>query len=121
MPITIIDSISPLPIRLGGLQVDKSKLKLRNLVVNEIGHLPGRFSRRANARFKNWAFAYIADGIGYYQVDEGPVQQVVEGNLFFVYPGAVFNYGPMIGSSWEEFYINFEGIRVAELEECGVL
>src|SRR5690242_3458838 len=103
------------------LKVDKSKLRIKDFIVYDIGHLPGRFSRRKEARFNHWALAYIADGNGNYQVNGGLVRPVTKGDLFFVYPHTVFNYGPVEGSSWEEFYISFEGSRISEFVENGLL
>ncbi|SDT40064.1 AraC-type DNA-binding protein [Paenibacillaceae bacterium GAS479] len=113
--------ISPMPIRLVELLVDHSKLNLQSLVILRVGHIPVRISRRRNALFNNVALAYIADGNGTYQVDGEPVQKVEKGSLFFVYPGGKFNYGPVEGGSWEEYYIDIIGSRVSEFEERGLV
>lgn len=121
MPRMTDPSISPGPIRIADLQVDKSKLKFNNFLVIGCGHLPGRFSRRHHAKFNNWAIGFIAEGAGFYQVNEGPVHKIAKGHLFFVYPDAVFNYGPLKGSSWEEYHVILGGSRISEFEEIGLL
>lgn len=113
--------ISPLPIRIVESVIDISKLNLQSLVITEIGHLPGRISRRKDATFKNVAFAYIADGVGNYQVNDEPLQKVEKGSLFFVWPGAKFSYGPLEGASWEEYYVDMVGSRLLEFEERGLI
>ncbi|NOU72477.1 helix-turn-helix domain-containing protein [Paenibacillus sp. LMG 31458] len=113
--------ISPMPIRIVELVMDISKLNLQSLVITAIGHLPGRISRQKDATFKSFALAYIADGVGTYQVNGEPVQKVDKGSLFFVWPGAKFAYGPLEGASWEEYYIDIAGSRLLEFEERGLI
>ncbi|WP_135556682.1 helix-turn-helix domain-containing protein [Paenibacillus cymbidii] len=106
--------ISPQPISIADLKVDKSKLSVKSLIITEMGHLPGRTLRRKQVTFDSWAFGYIAGGRGTYQVDGGIVQPVEKGSLFFVFPHAYFHYGPEEGGNWDEYYIRFEGSRVQE-------
>jgi len=106
--------ISPNPIRIADLKVDKSKLHIKSLTITETGHLPGRTLRREHATFDSWAFGYVSGGRGTYQVNEGPLQTVETGALFFVYPNAIFNYGPEKNGYWDEYYIRFEGSRIQE-------
>ncbi|WP_261306112.1 helix-turn-helix domain-containing protein [Paenibacillus andongensis] len=106
--------ISPYPLRIITLPIDSSKLKLQSLIIRAVGHLPGRISFRSNASFEKWAFVYIAGGKGSYQVDDGGVQHIESGSLFFLRPGAVYNYGPDADGYWDEYYFTFEGSRIAE-------
>lgn len=106
--------ISPYPLRIITLPIDSSKLKLQSLIIRAVGHLPGRISFRSNASFEKWAFVYIAGGKGSYQVDGGVIQHIESGSLFFLRPGAVYNYGPDADGYWDEYYFTFEGSRIAE-------
>lgn len=106
--------ISPNPIRVTDLKVDKTKLNIKSLTITEMGHLPGRTLQRKNIAFDSWALAYIVGGKGIYQVNEGITQFVKAGSLFFVYPNATFHYGPEENGNWDEYYIRFEGSRVQE-------
>ncbi|NOU76494.1 helix-turn-helix domain-containing protein [Paenibacillus sp. LMG 31458] len=106
--------ISPYPLRIISLPIDSSKLKLQSLIILAVGHLPGRISFRAHAKFTKWAIVYIAGGKGSYQVDDGAVQHIESGSLFFLRPGAVYNYGPDADGYWDEYYFTFEGSRIAE-------
>ncbi|MEX1030183.1 MAG: AraC family transcriptional regulator [Paenibacillaceae bacterium] len=106
--------ISPNPIKVIDLTVDKSKLNIKSLTITEAGHLPGRILQKKNATFESWAFAYIAKGNGFYQVNDGIRQRVERGYLFFIYPGAEFHYGPEDNGNWDEYYIRFEGNRIQE-------
>lgn len=111
------DKVSTLPIQITDLKVDKSKLKIKNMAVTAVGHIPGRILRRSDVQFKGWAVAYIADGSGTYQVNGGPVQKIKKGTIFFIWPGTLFSYGPDENASWEEYYLNFEGNRIQEWVE----
>lgn len=106
--------ISPLPIRIVDLKVDRSKLKLKGLTAEQYGHLPGRIMMRRNSTTDNWAFTYIVRGSGIYQVGDGPVQRLEAGSLFWEYPGETFHFGPDAGKDWDEYYVNFDGSRVQE-------
>jgi AraC family transcriptional regulator of arabinose operon len=113
--------ISPLPIRVINLKVEPSKLKLKGLTVLQFGHLPGRRSRRKGAAYDYWSFNYIVRGKGSYQIDDGPVQPLEAGSLFWEWPGANFHFGPSADESWDEYYVSFEGTRVREWLESGLL
>ncbi|TNJ68373.1 helix-turn-helix domain-containing protein [Paenibacillus hemerocallicola] len=106
--------ISSLPIRIIELKVDRSKLKIKGLTPLQFGHLPGRTPMRRNSTTESWAFTYIVRGSGTYQIGDGPVQRLEAGSLFWEYPGEVFHFGPDAGKDWDEYYVNFEGPRVAE-------
>ncbi|MEF3302011.1 helix-turn-helix transcriptional regulator [Paenibacillus sp. GYB003] len=106
--------ISPLPIRIIDLKVDRAKLKIKGLTVQQFGHLPGRTPMRRNSTTSTWAFTYIVRGSGTYQVEGGPVQRLEAGSLFWEYPGGLFHFGPDAGKDWDEYYVNFEGPRVGE-------
>lgn len=114
MPKFLDYMISNKPIRIVDPKIDKSKLHISTLTITAMGHLPGRTLQRKNTTFDSWAFLYIVGGKGYYQVNDGPIQQVEEGSLFFVYPGAVFHYGPDDQGYWDEYHIRFEGSRIGE-------
>jgi AraC-like DNA-binding protein len=87
----------------------------------EIGHLPGRTLQRSNSIFESWAFAYVVGGKGTYQVNEGVIQTLKPGSVFFIRPEAIFHYGPAAGGTWDEYYIRFEGTRVHEWLNCQLL
>lgn len=106
--------ISPHPIRIVDLKVDKSKLKIKSLTITEMGHLPGRTLQRNHVTFDSWAIGFIIGGKGYYKVNDGNQQPVEKGSLFFVFPGATFHYGPEENGYWDEYYIRFEGTRIQE-------
>jgi AraC-like DNA-binding protein len=106
--------ISPVPIRLIDLKVDKSKLNIKSLTVTNVGHLPGRTLQRTGATFQKWALVYITGGRGSYRVNNGVKQCVERGSMFWFYPGAVFDYGPEDNGYWDEYYFNLEGDRIAE-------
>jgi AraC-like DNA-binding protein len=114
MPKFMDYTISPYPIRVVDLKVDKSKLNIKSLTLLNVGHLPGRILHRRNALFHKWAVVYITDGRGTYQVNGGAVQSVGKGSLFFFFPEAVFNYGPEEDGHWNEYYITIEGERIQE-------
>lgn len=117
MPITTtyMDyTISTKPIRIIGRKVDRSLLDLPSLSILSVGHLPGRTLYRNHAQFHHWAVVYIAGGSGTYQIDEGELQTVREGSLFFFFPGSSFNYGPDKGGTWDEYYFTIEGARIGE-------
>jgi AraC-like DNA-binding protein len=102
-------------------KVDPSKLKIPDLKILGAGHLPGRTAQRKNVTFNEWAFMYIVEGKGTFQVDGNPVQQVDKGSLIFVYPGHQFHYGPENGGYWDEFHIVFDGIRLNDWLKNGWL
>ncbi|TDF96373.1 AraC family transcriptional regulator [Paenibacillus piri] len=106
--------ISPVPIRIVDLKVDKSKLNLKSLTLTNIGHLPGRTLQRTGATFQKWALVYITGGKGSYRVNHGLKHNVGPGSLFWFYPGAVFDYGPDDHGYWDEYYFNIEGERLNE-------
>lgn len=114
-------TISSQPLRIAGLMVDNSRLRITSLHISQIGHLPGRKIRRSRSTFDSWAIAYIAGGRGTLCIDGGPVQTLIEGAIFFVYPGAEFSYGPDEGGTWEEYYIRFAGTRVEEWIASGLV
>lgn len=106
--------ISQSPLRVVNPTVDISKLSIKSMTISEMGHLPGRTLRRKDVIFNSWAFGYIVGGQGTYQVNEGPIQKVKKGSLFFVFPNAAFHYGPEENGYWDEYYIRFEGPRIQE-------
>lgn len=112
--------ISPLPMRVIELKVERSKLKLKGLTVTAFGHLPGRRSRRKSALNEYWSFTYIVRGKGSYQIDGQPVQPVRTGSLFWEWPGTAFHFGPDLEEGWDEYYVCFEGSRVKEWLDSGL-
>ncbi|BFT71098.1 AraC family transcriptional regulator [Paenibacillus sp. P36] len=106
--------ISPQPIRIVDLKIESSKLSIPSLTIKGMGHLPGRTLQRSQAAFDSWAFLYIAGGSGFYRLNQGPLQQVEKGCLFFVFPGSVVDFGPEEGGHWDEYYVRFEGSRIQE-------
>ncbi|GGD85449.1 transcriptional regulator [Paenibacillus nasutitermitis] len=107
-------TISSLPIRIVNLKTDPSKLAIPSLAISEIGHLPGRTYQQRKAEFPKWAFGYVVKGQGTFQINDGPIQAISPGSLFFVYSGAKFNYGPTLDNTWDEYYVRMEGSRVEE-------
>ncbi|MGG1516818.1 AraC family transcriptional regulator [Paenibacillus oryzisoli] len=114
MPRFMDNTISPYPLRLITIPIDASKLKLQSLIIYSVGHLPGRIHYRTHASFEKWAAVYIAGGSGVFRINQGPVQQVESGSLFFFRPGAEYEYGPNPGGYWDEYYFSFEGTRINE-------
>lgn len=115
------DTIGPMPLHIVNLKVDRSKLKVKGLTVMHYGHLPGRTSKRKGAVNDFWAFTYISRGRGTYQAGGGDVNQLTAGSLFWEWPGEKFHFGPSPGEDWDEHYVCFEGSRVKEWQESGIL
>lgn len=113
--------ISPLPIRIIELKVDRSRLKIKGIAVLQYGHLPGRILMHRHAKTANWAFTYIVKGKGTFQAGDGPVQRLEEGCLFWERPGIETHYGPDPGEAWDEYYVHFDGSRVGEWQESMLL
>ncbi|MBW4084415.1 AraC family transcriptional regulator [Paenibacillus sp. S150] len=111
--------ISPYPIRVVDPKVESSRLRLKAVRIGQAGHLPGRILFRSNVVFEHWAVIYILSGSGTYIENGGKAQQVRAGSLFFFRPGCSYSFGPPPGGSWDEYYINFNGARVAEWLEAG--
>jgi AraC-like DNA-binding protein len=103
------------------LKVDRSILKLKNLTVRMVGHLPGRTSKKRGVLYDYWSCTYIAQGEGTYQFDNGPVQTVKAGCLFWEWPGSSFHFGPSCKEGWDEYYISFEGERINEWLDNGII
>ncbi|MFE4713093.1 MULTISPECIES: AraC family transcriptional regulator [unclassified Paenibacillus] len=121
MPKLMDYTISPYPIVIIDPKVDASRLKLKPIRVGQVGHLPGRTLFRSEVVFEQWAIVYIVSGSGTYMENGGKMQQVREGSLFFFRPGFTYNFGPAPGGSWDEYYINFSGTRIAEWLESGLI
>ncbi|MDO3410976.1 AraC family transcriptional regulator [Saccharibacillus sp. CPCC 101409] len=114
MPQYMDYTISKVPIRVLTPSVDPARLRIKSLTVVNAGHLPGRTLRRDGASFRHWALVLITGGRGYYRVDGGEVQRVSAGSWFFLYPGAIFDYGPDAGAHWDEYYFTAAGVRLEE-------
>lgn len=112
--------ISPQPIQIVDLKVDRAKLKVKSLTVLQYGHLPGRTIKMRGNQNNFWSFTYISRGRGTYQIEGGPVQELKAGNLFWEWPDTRFNYGPYPGEDWDEQYVCFEGLRVQEWIDSGI-
>ncbi|WP_379154389.1 AraC family transcriptional regulator [Paenibacillus sp. sgz5001063] len=113
--------ISPYPIRIIDPRVESSRLRLKTIQIGQTGHLPGRILFRSNAVFEHWALVYILSGNGTFMENDGKIQQVRAGSLFFFRPGCNYCFGPQAGGSWDEYYINFTGTRVTEWLEAGLI
>lgn len=111
---TMDNLIKNYPTRIISLNVDKSKLNLKSLIILTAGYLPKRTLPRYDGIFPEWAIVYITDGKGTYQVNNGAKQTVEKGSLFFFYPGATFHYGPEKDGFWDEYYFRIEGERIQE-------
>ncbi|MEJ8303734.1 AraC family transcriptional regulator [Saccharibacillus sacchari] len=107
-------TISRSPIRVLAPSVDPARLRIKSATIMNAGHLPGRTMFREQATFRYWAIVLISGGSGQYQVDGGDIQTVRAGSWFFLYPGAVFNYGPNTGEQWDEYYFTASGTRIEE-------
>ncbi|MNQ91115.1 HTH-type transcriptional activator Btr [compost metagenome] len=114
MPRFMDDTISPYPLRIITLPIDASKLKIQSLRILYVGHLPGRILYRSQAKFESFAAVYISGGSGTFRVDDGPIQRVEGGSLFFFLPNHVYHYGPEPGGYWDEYYFTLEGSRIKE-------
>src|SRR5690606_35442289 len=84
------------------------------------GHIPNKIIRQKSFSYSFWSISYIASGKGEYQVDDGPVQSVTAGDVYWEWPGAKFHFGPD-SEGWNEYYISFNGARVQEWVENGLI
>jgi AraC-like DNA-binding protein len=109
------------PNRFAELSVDPSKLKIRALRINHIGYYINRTWQRTSGGFRHWTMLYITGGGGSYRCGDQPRQAVQADSLFFVWPGETFHYGPPPGGYWDEYFISFEGSRVHEWLEEGLI
>lgn len=121
MPKLMDYMISPYPIVIIDPKVEASRLKLQHIRVGQVGHLPGRTLFRSDVVFQHWAVVYIVSGSGTYAENSGKRQQVTDNSLFFFRPGCSYNFGPSPGSGWDEYYINFSGMRITEWQEAGII
>ncbi|MCQ4088530.1 AraC family transcriptional regulator [Saccharibacillus sp. JS10] len=110
-------TISRSPIRVLTPSVDTTRLRIQSAILVNAGHLPGRTTPRSNATFHHWAIVLITGGSGTYRVNQEEVQTVQAGSWFCLYPGASFDYGPLPGEYWDEYYFTCSGARVAEWRE----
>lgn len=92
---------------------------MKSILLLNVGHIPGRIHYRKNARFKDWAIVYIAEGSGTYRVHGGKDQTVRKGSLFLLDPNTVFHYGPAENEYWDEYYFTVEGPRIREWIDSG--
>ncbi|WP_127588192.1 helix-turn-helix transcriptional regulator [Paenibacillus koleovorans] len=113
--------IGPLPIQIVDLKVDRSKLKLKSLTIRQFGHLPGRTLLRDLYYGKMHAFTYISRGSGYLQVGDEPPMRLEAGSLFLEWPEQPYRFGPTSPDGWDEYYVVFEGSRVQEWLDCGLV
>lgn len=119
---TFLDyKISPLPIQITDLKVDRSKLKIQSLCVVQYGHLPGRTFKEEGTYGNYMAFTYISRGRGTFRINGGPVQPLEAGSLFWEWPGGKYEFGPYADADWDEYYIMFEGSRTKEWFDSGIL
>ena len=114
-------AISPLPIRISDLKVERSKLKIQSLTILQFGHLPGRTLKRKFAKYEHWSLSYIVRGKGIYHYDDEPVQRLEAGSIYWEWPGSVFHYGPTEHGGWDEYYVSFAGNRVQEWLNSGII
>lgn len=121
MPKVMDYMISPYPIRIIDPKVEPSRLRLQSIRIGQAGHLPGRTLFRSDTVFEHWALVYIVSGYGTFVENGGKEQQIRAGSLFFFRPGYSYNFGPLQGGSWDEYYINFNGPRVTEWLETGLI
>ncbi|WP_151733172.1 helix-turn-helix transcriptional regulator ['Paenibacillus yunnanensis' Narsing Rao et al. 2020] len=121
MPQLMDYMISPYPIRIIDPKVEASRLRLKSVTIHQAGHLPGRILFRSEADFEHWALVLITAGAGSFLESGGRQQQVRAGSLFFFRPGYSYNFGPSPGGFWDEYYISFNGKRVEEWREAGLL
>ena len=63
-------------------------------------------SRRTLPHF---TLVYVTRGSGHYQDERGVHLPIHAGDAILVHPGVEHWYGPPRGSSWDEFYLVFEG------------
>lgn len=60
-------------------------------------------------RFNDTAIGLVVSGRGTYQTDDGPLRAIEPGCMFPVYPGPVFHYGPVKGTTWTEYHFGLNG------------
>ncbi len=113
--------ISPIAIQVVDRKVDRSKLKIQSLNIEQYGYLPRRTLKREVAYGRFMAFTYISRGGGTFQVNQGPVQPVTAGSLFWEWPDEAYQFGPADNEDWDEYYVIFEGDRVQEWLQNGII
>ena len=52
---------------------------------------------------------YIANGKGIFEMQDAEPIVVEQGTLFLLFPGIWHRYKPVDGTSWEEFWVGFNG------------
>ncbi|MDB5325562.1 MAG: hypothetical protein JWM57_1131, partial [Phycisphaerales bacterium] len=92
--------------------------RFRDLHLACAGHCRGK-KTRVRARFDHIAVGLIVGGQGYYSAGGRAAAAITPGALFGVYPGPIFDYGPL--AWWEEYYIGFAGRGVRGLIESGLI
>ena len=67
------------------------------------------FSWEHGRRLKEFQMVYIANGKGIFEMQDAEPIVVEQGTLFLLFPGIWHRYKPVDGTSWEEFWVGFNG------------
>ena len=94
---------------------------INDLSIPRIGYYPSRPSPGTDRQFSYRAIVFIAAGSGSFQVDNGKVEAVGPGCIWFLHPGLHYRYGPPPGKTWEEYFIDIEGSGLSRWFERGWL
>lgn len=121
MPVMVDNMISFSPIRIVDAKIDISKLRIKDISILQMGHLPGRTMRHKSVTFEHWAVAYIVGGKGSIRINGAEAAPICEGSVFFIKPGYGYSYGPDHDQYWDEYYIRFEGPRVEQWVRSGLV
>lgn len=92
--------------------------RILDLRLTVAGHQP-RKANWVNHRFTPHALGLVVRGRGSYRVDDGPAQPIGPGTAFWVYPGAVFHYGPDEGTTWDEYHVGAIGPGIERWQRHG--
>jgi AraC-like DNA-binding protein len=77
--------------------------------------------QRLHHRMAFHALIVVTRGSGYFCCNEGPWYQVLPGDLFYLRPNAVFQFGPDEGTTWDEYHCCLNGPRIHTWYERGWL
>jgi AraC-like DNA-binding protein len=75
----------------------------------------------SEGRALNYALIFIKNGTGIFSRMAGQESRVKEGDIFILFPGSWYRYGPGEGERWEEYWINMNGPTIRSLEQHGSL
>jgi AraC-like DNA-binding protein len=81
----------------------------------------GVLPKRPMRVYDSYAVVLITAGRGRYVDANGFDRLIAAGDLIYVVPGFPHAYGPDDGTTWDEYYIVFDGIAAAALVDWGIV